>query len=122
MGNQVTGFKRLVNAMGYSWQGLKAAWQNEAAIRQEGVVGIVAMIIALLLPVPVMAKLMLIGSVWLVFIVELINSAIESVVDRCGPEFHVLSGRAKDIASAAVLVTLVLAIIVWITLLYSYFF
>lgn len=120
MGHKVTGFKRLAKAMAYSCQGLKAAWQHEAAIRQEIIAGGLAIVIALLLPVPVIAKLMMIGSVWLVFIVELINSAIESVVDRCGTDFHPLSGRAKDIASAAVLVTIILAVIIWLTLLCSF--
>lgn len=110
---QVTGITRIINATGYSCAGLKAAWQNEAAFRQESILCIVATTLALWLDVSSLERIMLIGSVVLVVIVELLNSAIEAVVDRIGYEHHELSGRAKDIGSAAVLVSLLMSAIVW---------
>ncbi|WKX26883.1 diacylglycerol kinase [Tatumella ptyseos] len=117
MTNQVTGLRRIINAAGYSWKGYKAAWKYEAAFRQEVVLGIIGTFIALLLPVSVLAKLVLIGSMVLVIIVEIINSAIEAVVDRFGDEWHTLCGRAKDMGSAAVLLALLWSLVVWIALL-----
>jgi len=117
MTNQVTGLRRIINAAGYSWKGYKAAWKYEAAFRQEVVLGIIGTFIALGLPVSVLAKLVLIGSMVLVIIVEIINSAIEAVVDRFGEEWHTLCGRAKDMGSAAVLLALLWSLVVWIALL-----
>ncbi|WP_241626159.1 diacylglycerol kinase [Rosenbergiella epipactidis] len=117
MTNQVTGLRRIFNAAGYSWKGYKAAWQHEAAFRQEVILGIFGTVIALLLPVSILAKLVLIGSMVLVIIVELLNSAIEAVVDRFGEEWHTLCGRAKDMGSAAVLLALLWSLAVWIALL-----
>ena len=117
MTNQVTGLRRIINAAGYSWKGYKAAWRHEAAFRQETILGIIGTLIALLLPVSLLAKLVLIGSMVLVIIVELLNSAIEAVVDRFGEEWHTLCGRAKDMGSAAVLLALVWSLVVWVALL-----
>ena len=117
MTNQVTGLRRIINAAGYSWKGYKAAWQHEAAFRQEVLLAIFGTVIALLLPVSVLAKLVLIGSMVLVIIVELLNSAIEAVVDRFGEEWHTLCGRAKDMGSAAVLLALLWSLVIWIILL-----
>ncbi|NOX07881.1 MAG: diacylglycerol kinase [Gammaproteobacteria bacterium] len=107
------GLSRILYAALYSVQGLKAAWQSEAAFRQELIA------CAILLPLVFMwsdngvERALLIGSLFLVLIVELLNSAIESVVDRIGSEQHELSGRAKDIASAAVLIALIQVPVVW---------
>ena len=109
-----TGLARIIAAGGYSLQGFKAAYKNEAAFRQEAWLFIILFPLALLWPVSLLAKALLIGSLMLVLIVELFNSAIEAVVDRIGPEHHELSGRAKDIGSAAVLLALLLVIITWI--------
>ncbi|WP_241581594.1 diacylglycerol kinase [Rosenbergiella nectarea] len=117
MTNQVTGLRRIINAAGYSWKGYKAAWRHEAAFRQETILGIIGTLIALLLPVSLLAKLVLIGSMVLVIIVELLNSAIEAVVDRFGEEWHTLCGRAKDMGSAAVLLALLWSLVVWVALL-----
>jgi len=119
MANNTTGLIRIVKAAGYSWKGIRAAWKNEAAFRQEGVAAIVAIAIACWLDVDPITRVLLIGSVILVMIVEILNSAIEAVVDRIGSEFHELSGRAKDMGSAAVLFAIVLALITWGTLLWS---
>jgi diacylglycerol kinase (ATP) len=117
MANNVTGLTRIIKAAGYSWKGIRAAWQNEAAFRQEGVAAVIATIVACWLDVDAITRVLLIGSVVLVIIVEILNSALEAVVDRIGSEFHPLSGRAKDMGSAAVLLTILLAIFVWVMLL-----
>lgn len=108
-----TGLKRIIDATGYSIQGLKAAWINEAAFRQESILLVVMTLVSCFLPVSKVERLMMITSLFIVVIAELVNSAIEAVVDRIGPERHELSGRAKDIGSAAVFVALVLVVIVW---------
>ncbi|EOC0448170.1 diacylglycerol kinase [Cronobacter sakazakii] len=120
MANNTTGLTRIINAAGYSWKGLRAAWKNEAAFRQEGVAVIAAILIACWLDVDPITRVLLIGSVTLVMIVEILNSAIEAVVDRIGPEFHELSGCAKDMGSAAVLLSIILALVVWVTLLWQH--
>ncbi len=117
MKSGVTGIRRLVNASRYSWQGLTAAWQSEAAIRQEIITLAILLPIALILPVSPVEKALLIFSALLVLVVELINSALEAVVDRIGSELHELSGKAKDVGSAAVLVALVMAGLVWVIIL-----
>ena len=108
-----TGIKRVINAFFYSLAGLKAGWQNEAAIRQESILLIVLTPCALWLGDDGISRALLISSLLLVLIVELINSAIEAVVDRVGHEHHELSGRAKDIGSAAVLVAIINVIFIW---------
>ncbi|CDH20110.1 diacylglycerol kinase [Xenorhabdus bovienii str. kraussei Quebec] len=121
MANQSTGLIRIIKAAGYSVKGIRAAWQNEAAFRQEVIVAILAIIIAFSLDFGMSERLLLIGSVMLVVIVEILNSAIEAVVDRIGSEYHELSGRAKDMGSAAVFLTMILALFIWGMILWSYF-
>lgn len=116
-----TGIKRISNAFFYSLAGLKAAWQNEAAIRQESMLLIVLVPCALWLGGDAVSRALLLGSLLLVIIVELINSAIEAVVDRIGSEQHTLSGRAKDIGSAAVLIALLNVAIIWGLFIYEKF-
>lgn len=82
MANNTTGFTRIIKAAGYSWKGLRAAWINEAAFRQEGVAVLLAVVIACWLDVDAITRVLLISSVMLVMIVEILNSAIEAVVDR----------------------------------------
>ncbi|MCP4954722.1 diacylglycerol kinase [Photobacterium aquimaris] len=113
-----TGLKRIINATGYSIQGLKAAWINEAAFRQESILLVIMTIVSFFMPVTKVERLMMISSLFIVVIAELINSAIEAVVDRIGPEHHELSGRAKDIGSAAVFVALALVVITWGSILF----
>jgi len=121
MANNTTGMTRIIKAAGYSWKGIRAAWINEAAFRQESVAVILAIIIACFLDVDAITRVLLIGSVALVMIVEILNSAIEAVVDRIGSDFHELSGRAKDMGSAAVLMTILVALFTWISLLWGHF-
>jgi diacylglycerol kinase (ATP) len=109
-----TGLRRLLNAFGYSLQGFRAAWQNEAAFREEAMLTIVLTPVALFLPVTGLEKLLLILSLLLLVLVELLNSAVEAVVDRIGPEIHPLSGRAKDLGSAAVLIACLILGLTWL--------
>lgn len=108
-----TGIRRVMDATGYSFQGLKAAWVNEAAFRQELLLSCVLSLSTFFLPVTTLERVLMISSLLLVLIVELINSAIEAVVDRVGNDWHELSGRAKDIGSAAVFIALLLVLFVW---------
>ncbi|WP_019141598.1 diacylglycerol kinase [Noviherbaspirillum massiliense] len=108
-----SGVKRIYSAFFYSMEGFKSAWRSEHAFRQELMLAIPAAIVALLLPVPAVHKLVLIGVLVLVLIVELINSAIEAVVDRISFERHPLSKNAKDFGSAAVCLALLLAAASW---------
>ncbi|WP_309307145.1 diacylglycerol kinase [Vibrio parahaemolyticus] len=108
-----TGIRRVMDATGYSIKGLKAAWTHEAAFRQELVMTLVLSISAFFLPVTTLERVLMISSLLLILIVELINSAVEAVVDRVSDDWHELSGRAKDIGSAAVFVALFLALFVW---------
>ncbi|USD36151.1 MULTISPECIES: diacylglycerol kinase [Ferrimonas] len=108
-----TGVRRLIHATRYSWLGLRAAWRCEAAFRQEVVAFLVLGPLALWLPVSPVESLLLIGALVAVMVVELLNSAIEAVVDRIGAEYHSLSGQAKDMGSAAVLFTLIMAVATW---------
>lgn len=110
-----SGLQRLWRATGYSWAGLKAAWRYEAAFRQELFVGVPAIALALWFAPGRWQMLVLIGSVLLVLVVELLNSAIEALADAISPDAHPLLGRAKDLGSAAVMVTLALAVVCWIT-------
>ena len=112
-----TGIRRLIKATGYSLQGLAATFRHETAFRQEVALSVVLIPLALWLGNTGLEQAMLI-SVWvLVPLFELVNSAIEAVVDRIGPELHELSGRAKDISSALVMVALVNAAVVWLLIL-----
>ena len=117
-----TGLLRILKATGYSAQGLRAAFRHEAAFRQELLLIVAAIIMASLIANTLMHWLLLVGTGLLVLIVELLNSAIEAVVDRVGGEWHELSGRAKDMGSAAVLISLLLMAISWASVLWLTFF
>ena len=108
-----TGLRRVWNAFSYSLAGLKAAYLCEDAFRQEVWLALLLIPAALALPVPWLGRGMMIASVLLVLVVELLNSAIEAVVDRVSLENHRLAKRAKDIGSAAVLVSLLIVVVVW---------
>ncbi len=108
-----TGVRRIIKAFGFSMQGLRAAYRNESAFRQESWLFIVLFPVAFWLGQSVVEIALLVGSLFLVLVTELLNSAIESVVDRIGSEPHELSGRAKDIGSAAVFVSLMNVLVIW---------
>ncbi len=108
-----TGIRRILRATKFSAQGLAQAWQHEAAFRQELVLVLLLAPVAAWLGQTALERAVLIGCCLIVLIVELINSAIEAAIDRHGDEHHELSGRAKDMGSAAVFVSLLLVAVVW---------
>ena len=114
-----TGIKRIWRATFFSAAGLRAALMHESAFRQECALAVIMLPAAFWVGNNALEYLLLIGSVFIVLITELLNSAIEAVVDRISPELHPLSGRAKDMGSAAVLLALLLAVIVWSVLLWK---
>lgn len=113
LGEKKTGMRRIINAAGYSWLGLKAAWRTEAAFRQEVILTAILSPLALVLGKNGVERALLIGVCLVVVIAELLNSAVEAVVDRIGPEHHPLAGAAKDLGSAAVFVGLLMVVLVW---------
>ncbi len=115
------GLQRLINATGYSKDGLAAAWKHEAAFREETLLAAIMVPLGLWLGRSSIEQALLVGTVLLVLIVELLNSAIEAVVDRVSDERHELSKRAKDIGSAAVLLTLALTAAVWALILVPHY-
>ncbi len=118
MGNQSSkGLQRIYNAFFYSMAGFKACFRHEEAFRQEVLVLLPMLPLALWLGNDGIERALLMGSILIVPIVELLNSAIEANVDRIGMEHHELSGRAKDIASAAVFLSIVFASVVWVLVL-----
>ena len=108
-----TGFKRLINAFGYSLQGFKSAYKHEDAFRQEVLMAIILLPLAFYLGHSGIERALLAGSVILVLIVELVNSSIEATVDYISIDFHHLAARAKDIGSAAVLLSLSNMALIW---------
>ncbi|HGJ5890181.1 MAG TPA: diacylglycerol kinase [Arsenophonus apicola] len=122
MANQTTGLTRIIKATGYSLKGLRSTWKSEAAFRQEAIMVIIAISVAFFLDVQWIERLLLISSVVLIAIVELLNSAIEAVVDRIGTELHELSGKAKDMGSAAVFISIWLAIFIWAIVISNHYF
>jgi diacylglycerol kinase (ATP) len=115
---QRTGLSRLFHALGYSLSGLRAAW-FEKAFRQEAILALVLVPSAFWLGKTWVEIAMLVSVVFLVMVVELLNTGIESAIDRIGPEWHQLAKRAKDISSAAVLMSLVLCVGVWCAALWT---
>lgn len=114
------GLSRMWHALGYSMEGLRAGW-HETAFRQETLAAIVLLPLSLWLGRSWVESALLAGSVLFVMIVELLNTGIETAIDRIGPEWHDLSKRAKDMGSAAVLLSLLLALGIWGTALYQHF-
>jgi diacylglycerol kinase (ATP) len=108
-----TGLKRVWNAMFYSFDGLRSAWKHEDAFRQETILALLLVPLAFLLTDSNLARALMIGSVLLVLVVELVNSAIEATVDRISLEHHALAKRAKDIGSAAVFISLMNVVLIW---------
>jgi len=108
-----TGLTRIIKAAGYSWQGIKDAYKYEAAFRQETWLALVLIPVAIYASETATQLALMISSVLLVMLVEILNSAVEAVVDRFGGELHELSGRAKDMASAAVTFSLIIMVLIW---------
>ncbi len=114
-----TGVARIWNAFLYSMEGISAAFKHETAFRQEVLLAGILIPTALLLPANGTGKALMLASVLLVLIVELINSAIEAVVDRISPEHHPLAKRAKDFGSAAVLLSLINVPLIWTLVMFA---
>ena len=114
------GLSRVLHAGGYSLQGLRAGW-GETAFRQESLAAVVLLPLAFFIGQNWVEVALLAGSVLLVMIVELLNTGIESSIDRIGPEWHMLPKRAKDMGSAAVLLSLLLCGGIWLAALWSRF-
>lgn len=110
------GMRRLVNALGYSYAGLRHAMQHETAIRQELIALVILVPLSTQLPVTNLEHLILVFSMLLVLLVEFVNSAIESAIDRISLERHPLSGQAKDLGSAAVAIALLMSAMCWLVI------
>ena len=115
-----TGIKRIIHAGGYSIEGMKAGW-GETAFRQEAIAAIILVPLAFWIGNSWVETALLAGTVLIVMIVELLNTGIETAIDRIGPEWHALSKRAKDMGSAAVLLSLLLCGSVWVAALLQRF-
>ncbi len=115
-----TGINRMVHALGYSFEGLRAGWK-ETAFRQEVIAAIVLLPLAFWVGRDWVQVALLAGSVVLLMIVELLNTSIETAIDRIGPEWHDLSKRAKDMGSAAVLLSVILCGGIWVAALFQRF-
>lgn len=113
------GLSRILHAGGYSWQGLKAGWE-ETAFRQEALAAFVLIPLSFWVGADWVETALLAGSVVLVMVVELLNTGVESAIDRVGPEWHELSKRAKDMGSAAVLLCLLLCAGIWAAALWQF--
>lgn len=113
IGNLPRGPGRIFKAAQWSWQGLCAAWRHESSFRLEVCLFVVLAPLALWLGQTPVERVLLVGSMLLVMAMELANSAIEAVIERYGPEYHVLAGRAKDMGSAAVFVLMMNVLLCW---------
>jgi diacylglycerol kinase (ATP) len=115
------GLRRVLNALRYSVDGLRAAWEHEDAFRQEVLLAAVMIPAGLLIPVGVVEHILLLGTVVLVLIVEILNSAIEAAIDRQSFEINPLAKQAKDLGSAAVMLSLLLTGGTWVAILWARF-
>ena len=116
MKSQYTGIKRIIHAFKYSFDGLASVFKSEAAFRQDLALCAFGIILQFFIDVPTYARIIMLFSLVLIILAELINTAIETVIDRIGPEKHKLSKRAKDIGSAIVFVTITSVICLWAVL------
>ena len=113
------GFTRAIHAAKNSWHGLIYAFKEESAFRQELVLLVLLTPIAIILPVSLVEKALMIGSLFMVLVIELLNSSVEAAIDRISFEHHDLSKRAKDFGSAAVMLALLIALIIWFAVIYQ---
>ena len=120
MKSPYTGLKRILMAFKYSYDGFVAAFKSEEAFRQDILVCTVLTITAALMPIPLWLKAILWSSLILILLMELVNTAIETIIDRISPQYHELSKKAKDIGSLLVLIAFINAIVVWLSSLYTW--
>ena len=121
-GSRNRGIKRIINAFNYSQAGFRAAWKNEEAFRQEIMAGIIFIPAGFLLGATGTQRAVLIFSYLIIPLVELLNTAIEAIVDRVGMEKNELSKRAKDVGSASVFLSICIAAIMWVLIAWDRFF
>ena len=122
MKSQNKGIKRILKAFTYSFDGLKSAFKSEEALRQEIFLCSILLIISLLLNISYIEKLLLISSLFIIIIIELVNTAIEIIIDRISEEYHILSKKAKDIGSLLVLIAFIYTLIIWSTIITNNYF
>ena len=122
MKSSYTGFMRILKAFSYSFSGFVSAFKSEVAFKQDLVVFIIGTFFAVYLPFSFVEKSFLISTLLLILLMELTNTAIETIVDRISPEYHDLSKKAKDIGSLLVLLSFINAFLIWGTLIYQTFF
>ncbi len=115
-----TGIKRILKAFTYSYDGFKAAFKSEAAFRQDIVFVIIMTIIALCFNMPAWQQARLIASLLIVLLAELVNTAIETIIDRISEDYHELSKKAKDIGSLLVLISFIYVALIWSTTIYGW--
>lgn len=113
MKSQAKGIRRIINAGRYSLAGIRAAWKNEEAFRIEAMAAVFLVPAAFYIARSTVELALLVGTCLIVLIIELVNSAVETIVDRIGNEYHELSGRAKDIGSAAVFISIIMLLFTW---------
>ena len=118
----LSGISRIVAAAANSMRGIRDAWRHEAAFRQDFALSAVLLLLSFWLAQTLLEWLLLILPLFLLLIVEILNSAMENIVDRIGEERHILSGRAKDMGSAAVMLCLILIAVVWLSMTWSRFY
>ncbi len=118
----LSGITRIIAATRNSFRGIRDAWRHESAFRQDSVIAALLLLLSFWLAQTLVEWLLLILPLFLLLIVEILNSAIENVVDRIGEERHILSGRAKDMGSSAVMFCLILIAIVWLSIAWSRFY
>ena len=118
----LSGIARLIAATGNSFRGTRDAWLHESAFRLDISLSAVLLLISFWLAQTLVEWLLLILPLFLLVIAEVLNSAIENTVDRIGKEYHILSGRAKDMASSAVMFCLILIAIIWLSIAWNRFF
>jgi len=112
------GIQRIIKATQYSYQGLRSAIVNEAAFREELILCVILVPVAMYLDVTTVERILMVGSLFLILIVELLNSAVEAVVDRIGLEHNELAGQAKDMGSAAVFMMMGLTAFIWLSIIF----
>jgi diacylglycerol kinase (ATP) len=118
----LSGISRIIAATSNSLRGIRDAWRHEAAFRQDVTLSALLLLLSFWMAQTLLEWLILILPLFLLLIVEILNSAIENIVDRIGEERHILSGRAKDMGSAAVLFCLILIAVVWLSMAWSKFY
>lgn len=115
-----TGISRIIHAFIYSCNGFKSTFQSEAAFRQDFAIFIIGTLIALFLPFGAIAQGLMISALILILLMELVNTAIETVIDRISPDYHDLSKKAKDIGSLLVFISFVNAFVIWVSICIQY--